>query len=462
MPQNNAVVDPFPGDYIFSSERREPARSSLALCGSTDPLDEVILSDEQMAIFQAIENSNDNFFITGKAGTGKSVLLRYLRNHSSRNLVVLAPTGLASLNVQGQTIHSFFRLPWGPAYQPKMIPSVDLMNTLSQIDMIVIDEISMVRVDYIDAMDTLCRRARQDSRPFGGVQVVMFGDPYQLSPIVGKDEGVRQFLQDSYPSPYFFDANVWQHANIQVHELETVFRQDDWEFTTILNCLRIGNTVGSILPRLNRRVVDVAPPNTIFLTTRNDRVTAINSTRLAALPGEEFVYQAERQGNMKETEFPTEEYLRLKVGAQVMFLRNDGNKRWVNGTIGTVASLDEDTICVEVDGVTHTVPMETWQQIRYIFDPRDKSIREEPVSSFRQYPLRLAWAITIHKSQGQTLTRVVVDLAEGAFAAGQAYVALSRCRDMENLYLTRPIVPKDIRVDPDVRRFMKVATGKVG
>jgi ATP-dependent exoDNAse (exonuclease V) alpha subunit len=422
------------------------------------------LSPEQEAVFRAIEDSRDHIFVTGRAGTGKSTLLEYLSWHTAKQLVVCAPTGVAALNVAGQTIHSLFRLPIGVIADHEIEQSAELRKLLNTIDTVVIDEVSMVNADLLDAMDRSLRQARQ--RPheaFGGVQVVMFGDPYQLAPVPGDPEE-RAYFADRYASMWFFDARVWSEADLLIYELGTIHRQHELEFKQLLTAVRHGEVTPEMGQRLNQ-VGQRTPPEdgAITLATTNATVTRINGSALARLPGRALTAVAEVSGEFGGRAFPADERLELKVGAQVMFLRNDtgGDGRWVNGTIGEVVKIS-DTVTVEVDGERHEVLPSTWERYRYSYNPVTKTLDKDVVAEFTQFPLRLAWAVTIHKSQGKSYDQAIIDLGPRSFAPGQTYVALSRLTALEGLYLTRPLRPSDVIVDDAVRRFMDRATAIPG
>jgi ATP-dependent DNA helicase PIF1 len=416
------------------------------------------LSDEQSRIFNLLETTNDNYYVTGKAGTGKSVLLQYFVENSGKRVVVVAPTGVAALNVGGQTIHSFFKMPFDIDFDELKV-DYKLREILRNIDTVVIDEISMVRVELMEAISRKLQIARKNDEPFGGVQMVMFGDLYQLPPVVSDGE-LDRYFKHNYGGYYFFNAPAFKSAGINIYELSNIFRQKDPEFKAILNSIRHGIIKEPQLKELNERT-KVQKPDSGFITLagHNATVSAINHKKLAELPGEEKTYEAEIWGNITESSFPTEKKLRLKVGAQIMMLKNDMEKprRWVNGTLGVVTKLNTDLVRVNIDGVEHTVPLATWDKIQYEYDPETRILSKKPISSFKQLPIRLAWAITIHKSQGQTYQSVAVDLSDGAFAHGQTYVALSRCVSLEGLYLDSPIRREDVIVDPDVVQFMKKA-----
>lgn len=449
------------------------------------------LSAEQEALFRLIEDSRDHVFVTGRAGTGKSTLLQHLAWNTSKQIAVCAPTGVAALNVEGQTIHSLFRLPIGLVAGGQIDQTEPTRKILNAIDTLVIDEISMVNADLMDAIDRSLRQARGSrAEPFGGVQIVMFGDPYQLAPVPPRGDELR-YITDHYRSFWFFDAKVWAGAiddsglidvgrygaDLHIRELVDIHRQADPAFKAMLNAVRYGRVTADIAQMLNDTGARTPPDPAdgehpiITLATRNDIVRNINRRHLNELVGAEQTANAEISGDFGrgDASYPADVELALKVGAQVMFLRNDVSSygdppRWVNGTIGTVTRIAGGTVRVEVDGEIHEVEPAVWERFRYAYDPNSKSLTRDIVAEFTQFPLRLAWAVTIHKSQGKTYDRAVIDLGSGAFAPGQTYVALSRLTSLDGLYLSRPLRPSDIRVDPDVRRFMseRTASGSGG
>lgn len=416
------------------------------------------LSDEQARVYNLLETTNDNYYITGKAGTGKSLLLQYFVENSGKRVVVTAPTGVAALNVGGQTIHSFFKMPFDIDFDEIKV-DYKLREILRNIDTVIIDEVSMVRVDLMEAINRKLQIARKNDEPFGGVQMVMFGDLYQLPPVVTDGE-LDRYFKHNFGGYYFFNAPAIQKTDLNIYELSTIFRQKDAEFKEVLNAIRHGKFKSSQLDTLNGRT-SLEKPDSGFITLagHNSTVSAINHKRLTQLPGEEKIYEAEIWGNITESSFPTEKKLKLKVGAQVMMLKNDTNKprRWVNGTLGVITNLNNEVVKVNIDGVEHTVTPAAWDKIQYDYNPDERELTKKVVSSFKQLPLRLAWAITIHKSQGQTYQSVAIDLSDGAFAHGQTYVALSRCVSLEGLYLDSPIRREDVIVDPDIVNFMKKA-----
>jgi len=415
---------------------------------------DLTLSAEQAAVFDAIETTRENIFVTGRAGTGKSTLLNHLSWNTSKQVVICAPTGVAALNVGGQTIHSLFRLPIGVIADHPIEQSAELRKLLGTIDTVVIDEVSMVNADLLDAIDRSLRQAKQRPRePFGGAQLVLFGDPYQLAPVPG-DADERAYFDDQYRSMWFFDAKVWDETDLRIYELTMIHRQHEDEFKHMLNAVRHGRVTAEIANRLNTVGARPAPTDgAITLATTNSTVTRINASALARLPGRSLSAKAEVSGEFGGRAYPADDSLELKIGAQVMFLRNDNEQRWVNGSIGTVRKIDT-TVWVEVDGEVHSVVPAIWEKYRYSYSPSTKALKKDIVAEFTQFPLRLAWAVTIHKSQGKSYNRAIVDLGSRAFAPGQTYVALSRITSLDGLYLTRDLRPSDIIVDPNVQRFM--------
>jgi ATP-dependent exoDNAse (exonuclease V) alpha subunit len=440
----------------------------------------VELSEQQQRLFEYIEKSSNNIFITGRAGTGKSTLLTHLVEHTDKKFAICAPTGVAALNVGGSTIHSLFGFHSGLLgdYDIARHMNRRIREMLGAIDMLVVDEVSMVSADLLDAMSRAMGIARGRRRlPFGGAQVVMFGDPYQLAPVVSSPEE-KKYFAETYASAWFFDAKVFQESELESFELTEIFRQHDEKFKTILNAIRVGEATQEMLD-----VVTEAgrrhPPheNVIRLASRNDIVDGINWARLGKIESPAKVFKAvfsETDAKAFGKNIPAEPEITLKVGAQVMFIKNDDAstkrladgtmaKRWVNGTIGTVIELPSSGgVRVEVGDEQFDVGPTTWQKIKYEidseFDEATGKFKEVltpvPVAEYRQIPLRLAWAVTIHKSQGQTYEEVVIDLSQGAFSPGQTYVALSRVRSLEGLYLTAPIRLRDVMIDPHVVRFM--------
>jgi ATP-dependent exoDNAse (exonuclease V) alpha subunit len=422
------------------------------------------LTPEQARVMDIIEGTREHVFVTGRAGTGKSTLLQEFVERTSKSLVIAAPTGVAALTVGGQTIHSLFRLPIGLVTDhTKFYPlSDDARVLLRKIDTVVIDEISMVRCDLLDGLDRRLRATRgRKNEPFGGVQVVMFGDPYQLPPVL-KEGAEKHYLMDNYPSPWFFDSKVWQEVTPRVVELTDVKRQDEAEFRDILDRMRNGamtSTDGAVLNDIGAR--RPIPEGTVTLSTTNASANGINAKALRDLPGKTVTAAAIIEGDFGG-QLPAEEELELKPGARVMFLRNDSateGSRWVNGTVGTVVKIDAAVHVALDSDPRNTVEVQPvqWEKIQYTYDPDTNRVEEDIMATFAQFPLRLAWAVTIHKSQGQTLDSAVLDFGRGAFANGQAYVAFSRIRTLDGVFLSRTLQPTDIQVDRRVVEFMRTA-----
>ena len=417
------------------------------------------LSPEQQAVYDAIEATRQHVFVTGRAGTGKSTLLEHLAWHSSKSLAICAPTGVAALNVGGQTIHSLFRLPIGVIADHELDQAPELRKLLAALDTLVVDEVSMVNADLLDAMDRSLRQARQRDEPFGGAQLVLFGDPYQLAPVPPQDSDERAWFADRYRSLWFFDARVWDEADLVIYELQSIHRQHEPEFRELLTAVRHGTVTLEQGRRLNEVGLRPAPlDDAITLATTNATVNRLNMAALGRLPGRAETAIAQVEGDFGGRAFPADERLELKPGAQVMLLRNDADGRWVNGTLARVARIQREQLSVEIDGERFEVPPATWERYKYRYDAVSKKLEKDVVAEFTQFPLRLAWAVTIHKSQGASYDRAVIDLGPRAFAPGQAYVALSRLTALDGLHLTRPLRPDDVIVDPRVSEFMAGAS----
>ena len=420
-----------------------------------------------------IEGTGTSLFLTGKAGTGKTTFLRMLREKSPKRMIVLAPTGIAAVNAGGMTIHSFFQLPFAP-YVPESSFSAggeakynyhfgkNKINIIRSVDLLVIDEISMVRADLLDAVDNVLRRYRRRDRPFGGVQMLMIGDLQQLAPVVKDDEW--QLLKEYYNTPYFFSSRALRQSEYCTVELETVYRQSDARFLDLLNRIRDNRCDDATLEALNGRYIPGFRPHPgdgfVRLVTHNWQARQINDEELGKLPGDTFTFIAETEGKFPEASFPTDMELTLKQGAQVMFVKNDssGGHRYFNGMLGEVTELSDDGIEVRCrdNGETIRLQKEEWTNARYELDKDSKEIREEIDGVFRQYPLKPAWAITVHKSQGLTFDRALIDVS-GSFTHGQTYVALSRCRTLEGLVLSAPLTRQSLIYDKAVDSFTRDA-----
>ncbi len=424
-----------------------------------------------------MENTKKNVFITGKAGTGKSTLLQYFRQNTKKNIVVLAPTGVAAVNVRGQTIHSFFN--FKPDVTPQTAASIKPRNKkiYKEVDAIVIDEISMVRADLLDCIDIFLRKyGKRKKEPFGGIQMIFIGDLYQLPPVVTSRE--KMIFSDYYKSPYFFDAKVFEPRTplIRIYkentefgfemefiELEKIYRQKDEDFILLLNAIRNNTVTEEQITRLNTRYFpDFSEKDGDFyihLTTTNDLADRINSEKLSRLDGKIFRYKGYTTGDFQSKELPTTELLELKIGAQVMLLNNDSLGRWINGSLGIIRDVEhdgkEDVIIVKLsDGDVVEVRPYIWEMFRFYYDEKAKAVFSEPVGSFVQYPIRLAWAITIHKSQGKTFDKVIIDVGRGTFSHGQMYVALSRCTTFEGIVLKRHLEKRHVMMDYRVVNFV--------
>ncbi|MBQ5981343.1 MAG: AAA family ATPase [Prevotella sp.] len=413
---------------------------------------------QQVMAYELIANTNSSFFLTGKAGTGKTTFLRNVQKMVDKQFITLAPTGVAAIIAGGDTIHSFFGLPMDvctPGTMGKM--SEARIMTLIHTDTIIIDEVSMVRCDIMDTIDYTMRKVLRSTLPFGGKQVIFVGDMFQLPPVV-KQGAERELMHDLYHTDdfFFYKADVIKRMRLVKIEFQKVYRQEDKDFLNILENVRMNRATPKNLMHLNERVCQPTKEDGMVITLASINRTAdnINQQCLSEIDAEEYIYEGTVQGKFDEKRFPVDMNLKLKVGAQVMFTRNDQQKRWANGTIGTVAELTKDEIHVTIeDGNTYVVPNCTWESYSYEYDKDERKMKKELMGTFTQYPLRLAWAITVHKSQGMTFEKMYLDLSRGMFAAGQLYVALSRVRSLGGLFLSRPIIPQYAHTSREVLQY---------
>lgn len=440
-----------------------------------DDAEEVIDLDnpEFQRAWELLQYTSQSVFLTGKAGTGKSTFLRYITRHTRKPYVVLAPTGIAAVNAGGQTLHSFFRIPFKPitpddpnfdrkCLAERMKYPAALIKLIRKLELIIIDEISMVRADIIDFIDKLLRFYTHNERqPFGGKQLLLVGDVFQLEPVVTGD--MRDILRPYYRNFYFFGAHAFSRIRIVPIELRKVYRQNDPEFIALLDRIRAGISTPQDIAHLNTRVAVIPAPGkktakdfTMTLASRRDMVDHINEAHLNAISKPAFEFNGIIKGDFPENSLPTDLDLSLKEGAQVVFIKNDPDHRWVNGTVGRVSAVAGDLLEVTLEsGAIHRLKQEVWNNIKYTLNPKTKKIDETVLGSFTQYPVKLAWALTVHKSQGLTFNNAIIDLGHGAFAGGQTYVALSRCRSFEGMTLASTIADRDIFVNPSVTHFAR-------
>lgn len=439
---------------------REALKTPSEPFPSVQKTNEIEVTPEYREILDWLNAKAPIIFVTGKAGTGKTTLIRYLRANFQDNAVVVAPTGVAALHVSGATIHSFFRFP------PRVVTDDDIKmvsdrKLYQKMRLLIIDEVSMVRAEIIDAIDQFLQHNREIKKPFGGVQLLMVGDLFQLPPVIKRLEYEALKLM-GYESPYFFSAKILKRCAMVSKELTKMYRQSEEQFISILNRVRVAESIDDVLPALNRRCLSTDANNDhaiITLACTNRVADGINDQELNKLstPLRTFVGEVSGKFALEDEKLPSPLNLTLKIGAQVMFTKNDEKKRWVNGTLGRVVEFDVDAIRVETgEGrfkETFDVKPVKWESFKYEYDHGQDRIKPVSAGVYRQYPLMLAWAVTIHKSQGKTLEKVRVDLGEGAFDYGQVYVALSRCRSLEDIHLAKPIRNTDIKCDPAIKRF---------
>lgn len=423
------------------------------------------INPEFQTALEIMENSSRHIFITGKAGTGKSTLLNYFRQNTGKEIAVLAPTGVAALNIQGQTIHSFFN--FKPNITPEKVRKISGKDGIlyKEFDAIIIDEISMVRADLLDCVEKFLRlNGPKRNQWFGGIQMIFIGDLYQLPPVVTSSE--KEIFSHRYSSPYFFSSQIFREPTFRMEfiELEKVYRQTEPDFIALLNSIRNRSCTDQDIAKLNENYGSNSEPDDngflITLTSTNDLASEKNLEKLDSLPGEIIEFRGSLSGEFDHSSLPADEILQLKAGAQVMLVNNDKYGRWVNGTLGKVVGIektegeDGGIIVTLQDGTVVEVAQNTWELFKYEYDRSTKKISTKKTGSFTQYPVRLAWAVTIHKSQGKTFDRVVIDIGRGAFAPGQVYVALSRCTSFSGITLTKPIAKSHIRMDWRVARFL--------
>jgi len=422
------------------------------------------MTAELSKVLNLMENSKEHLFITGKAGTGKTVLLQYFKEKTKKKIVVVAPTGVAALNVGGSTIHSFFQFPHRLLRREDTQEEIPKKHKLfHSLDALVVDEVAMVRADLMDAIDHSLRTNRNRlHEPFGGVQTILFGDLYQLPPVVVGLE-LRRYFADTYESPFFFSADVIKQIQLSKIELHRVFRQTDPQFINLLNKVRNNQLSPTDLQALNDRfnseTAFAKDELVISLTSTNNRASMINEDRLNTLASRKYYFNATITGDFDLKSCPTDRRLCLKEGAQIMMVKNDPNKRWVNGSLGVIKKLSQHSIQVSFGGISYPIEQMTWERIDYEYNPQEGKIEPVEVGTFRQYPIKLAWAITIHKSQGKTFEKEIIDLRDRAFEYGQVYVALSRCTSLQGIQLTTPIKSNDIRLDNRVVDFLSQGNG---
>lgn len=415
-------------------------------------------NEPQKKAYELIANTNTSFFLTGRAGTGKTTFLRKIRESVDKNFVVVAPTGIAAIVAGGETIHSFFGMPLEILTRHSTFNINETKQSmLRRVDTIIVDEASMVRCDMVDAMDGILRTIMHNNLPFGGKQMVFSGDIFQLDPVVKRNSTEMDMLRDLYGTdmPYFYKADVFKRSELVSIEFQKVYRQEDTDFLSMLTHIRNGEVDWQEINALNQRVGKCPAEGELVITLASLNKTAdeINQQRLDAIASDAVTYEGTLDGEFKAGDLPVPQQLTLKVGAQVMLCRNDQARRWVNGTLATITKLDEQSVMVKIGEEEYEVNPVQWEQPRYVYDKATKKLEKDIVGSYTQLPLRLAWAITIHKSQGMTFDRMILDLSRGIFMAGQLYVALSRVKSLEGLYLTSPIKAGYIQPKEQANQF---------
>ena len=425
---------------------------------------------EFLQAWNLIRHTHQSVFLTGKAGTGKSTFLKYICKQTKKKHIVLAPTGIAAMNVGGVTLHSFFQIPTRPIppddadyslsrIKRKLKLSKEKIKLIKAVELLIIDEISMVRPDIIDFIDRVLRSYSDNKKePFGGKQLLLVGDIFQLEPVITPD--TRNILSHYYPNFFFFNAKVYNSVDLISIELKKIYRQQDDKFIKILDRIRINQASTDDLQIINTRFCNLDTINndsfTITLASRRDIVDNINTRNLEVLPGDEYTFKGKINGDFPDKLLPTDRELILKENAQIIFIKNDKDKRWVNGTIGKVHKITPEVLMIKLEsGDIHTLAPDVWRNIKYTFNEEKKQIEEEILGEFTQFPIKAAWALTVHKSQGLTFSNVILDLGDGAFSSGQTYVALSRCTSLEGITLKSRLSKRDIIVNPAVADFSK-------